>query len=191
MSEGEAGTAWIVAGAPGSGKSTLAARLAAQQRAFLLDRDVVIAPLIRVIAELVGAARDDLDDPRVRDALGDQGYEAVLVTARQNLLLGRDVVIVAPFTRALAEPRQARELRKRLGSAPLRVAWLSCPEEERRRRLERRGATRDAGKLEAAALAAEVEPVVRHAVIDCRWPIDEQLSAARRAPVIAGEEASP
>lgn len=184
------GTAWIVAGAPGTGKSTLAAPLAREQRAFLLDRDVVTAPLTRVIAELVGAAADDLDDPRVRDVLGDRAYEVVLSPARDNLLLGRDVVVVAPFTRALGDYGQARELHERLGCAPLRVVWLTCPDDERRRRLERRGAARDVRKLDAAALVAEVEPIVPHAVVDGRWAVEEQLIAARRAPVLPGEAAS-
>ncbi len=181
------GNAWIVAGAPGTGKSTLASRLAMDQRAFLLDRDVVTAPLTRVIAGLVGAADDDLDDPRVRDVLGDQAYESVLVTAAENLLLGHDVVVAAPFTRALGEPREVERLRERLGSVPIRVVWLTCPDEERRRRLERRGAARDARKLADTALAAEVEPVVPHAVVDGRWPVEEQLRAACRAPLLRGD----
>ncbi len=186
----ESGTAWIVAGAPGTGKSTLAVPLAREQRAFLLDRDVVTAPLTRVIAELVGAAPDDLDDPRVRAVLGDRAYELVLTAARDNLLLGRDVVIVAPFTRALSELRHVRDLRERLGSGPLRVIWLTCPDDERRRRLERRGAARDARKLEAPALVAQVEPIVPHAVVESRRAVEEQLLAARRAPAIPGGAAS-
>lgn len=188
MSGREPGTAWVIAGAPGTGKSTLASRLAQDTRAVLLDRDVVTAPLTRVIASLVGASTDDLDDPRVRAVLGDQAYEAVLVTARVNLLMGLDVVVVAPFTRALADAARVADLRGGLGRAPLRVVWLTCSDDERRRRLARRGAARDARKLEAPALAAEVEPIVPHAVVDCRWPVEQQLQAASAAPRLAPDD---
>jgi len=190
VSEQQPGTAWVVAGAPGTGKSTLASRLARELPAFLLDRDVVTAPLTQVIAELVGALPDDLDDPRVREVLGDRAYDAVLVTARENLLLGADVVVVAPFTRALSDTQHVRDLREQLGQAPLRVVWLTCPDDERRCRLGRRGATRDARKLSAGALAAEVEPIVSHVVIDGRRPVEEQVHMARRAPILPPDPAA-
>ncbi len=175
--------AWLVAGPPGGGKSTLAPPLARRLDAALLDRDTATAPLTRVVARLLGTAPDDLDDPRLRVALGEAAYESVLAAAGDTLSLGRAVVVVAPFTRALADAGAARSVQQQLRGAGLRVVWVDCPPEERRRRMQARGAPRDARKLIAPRLEAAVPPAVPHAVVDGRDGLDRQLRAALQAPL--------
>lgn len=138
--------AWLVCGAPGSGKSVLGRGLADALPAVLLDQDVLTGPLTRIVTALVGAEPDDLDDPRVRTALGSAPYDALLDTARDNLRLGRTVVLVAPFTGILTSRGGLAPL-KRLGAVDLRVVWARCPPEELLRRLMARGAARDRSKL--------------------------------------------
>lgn len=175
--------AWLVAGPPGGGKSTLSRPLARHLGAALLDRDTATAPLTRVIAGLLGTPPDDLDDPRLRSVLGDAAYQAVLAAAGDTLSLGRPVVIVAPFTRALADADATREVQAQLSGAELRVVWVDCGPEERRRRLQARGAARDARKLAAAQLAAAAAPGVPHALVDGTEPLVLQLQVALRAPL--------
>lgn len=178
------GVAWIVLGAPGSGKSTLARALARRLPALLIDRDVATAPLTRVVARQVGAAPDDLDDPRVLAALSDAAYDAVLDLAADNLRLGHTVLVVAPFTRALSTPEAVGHVRARLASASLHVVLAECLEPERRRRLAARGAPRDRRKLLARRLEPGPTPAVAHARVDTTAPLAEQVGAALAAPVV-------
>lgn len=175
--------AWLVTGPPGGGKTTLSRPLARQLGAALLDRDTATAPLTRVVAGLLGTPPDDLDDPRLRGVLGDAAYRAVLAAAGDTLTLGRAVVVVAPFTRALADADAAGEVQAQLAGAGLRVVWVDCPPEERLRRLQARGEARDARKLAAAQLAPAAPPGVPHARVDGTDELDRQLQAALRAPL--------
>lgn len=176
--------AWLVCGAPGAGKSVLGAALARELGACLLDQDVLTGPLTRVIAGLVGADPEDLDDPEVRRALGDARYDALLATARENLGVGRDVVVVAPFTHALASAQAAATVAK-LGVADVRVVWATCPPSERARRLRARGAPRDRRKLSDPAGTAGLvarPPAVAHTRVDTTAPLATQVTAALRPP---------
>jgi predicted kinase len=183
--------AWLVAGAPGSGKSTLARPLAVRLGAALIDRDSATAPLTRIVAGLVGAEPDDLDDPRMRDVLGDAAYEAAFATARETLAVGTTVVVVAPFTRALADACTTRRVQQQLGGPDLRVVMVQCPEDERRRRLARRAAPRDTRKLAASHPSTATLPGVPHVLVDGRLHLDAQVDLALRAPRVAGPAACP
>lgn len=183
LTEHPAATAWLVSGPPGSGKSTLGGALARTLPAVLVDQDVATGPLTRVVSNLVDACLDDLDDPRVRTALGDAAYEAVLDIAAANLALGSDVVVVAPFSRLLATTEAAAWVRRRLGGRPMRVVATRCPANEVRRRLEARGAPRDRRKLAASGTGREPTPLaVTHALVDSTAPLPAQLAAAVTAP---------
>jgi predicted kinase len=176
-------TCWLVVGSPGSGKSTLGAALARTVGGALVDRDVATGPLTRVVATLVGREPDDLDDPAVRSALGDAAYEAVVDLAADNLRLGLDVVLVAPFSAALADRGAAARVHAGLGGGPLRVIRAACPPEERTRRLAARGAARDRRKLAQAGGPPESPPpAVAHAVVDTTVDLAEQVTLARDAP---------
>lgn len=190
MASTTAGTAWLVCGAPGSGKSVLGRSLAEALPAVLLDQDVLCGPLTSVVAELVGAEVDDLDDPRVRRALGTAPYEALLDAAADNLRLGSHVVLVAPFTGILGSI-EGVGLLHRLGPADRRVVWARCPPEERLRRLAIRAAPRDRRKLEEPArLRADAGAplVLPHREVDTTTPLAEQVSAALQAPIVGSQE---
>jgi predicted kinase len=183
------GDAWIVCGAPGAGKSVLGAALAADRRAVLLDQDVATGPLTEVVASLAGAQPRDLDDPRVRVALGAAPYDVLLDLGAANLAIGNDVVLVAPFTRLLATGAGARAVWSRLRPASLRILRATCPPDELMRRLGARGSARDRRKLEDASrfLAVERMVAVVHRPIDTTRPLSDQLTAARTAPVVPVE----
>lgn len=178
---------WVVCGVPGSGKSILGRGLARARGAVLLDQDVLTGPLTGVVARLVGAEPDDLDDPRVRAVVGDAAYDALVDTALDNLAGGREVVMVAPFT-ALLDPDRAARLIARLGDVELRVVWSTCPPEALLERLRGRGAGRDRRKLvDPAPLLARLElpPAIPHVAVDTTAPLPTQLAAALTAPAVA------
>lgn len=187
MSNSQRPHVWFIGGAPGSGKSSLGRALAAKLGAGLLDLDVLTGHLTDVVAQLVGAEPGDLDDARVRDALGDAPYDALLDGAHDNLAVGLDVVLVAPFTRAFASIDAARETFRRLGDADVHVLWTTCPPEELMRRLRNRAAPRDRRKfVDQDAFLDRVAqlPVIEHMPIDATVDIEIQVDSARRAPVI-------
>ncbi len=171
-------TAWVVAGAPGAGKSVLGAALAGRLRAALLDQDVLTGPLTGVVAELVGAAPGDLDDPRVRAATRDATYEALLGVATDCLCADVPVVLVAPFTAERSNVDAWRRLDDRLGSGALLV-WATAPAGELVRRLAHRDAPRDRRKLddvEAFLTSGALDPpVAPHVAVDTTLTLVDQV----------------
>jgi predicted kinase len=86
----------LLTGSPAAGKSTVGRALARRLRAALVDQDTATAPLVAVVADLVGV--DDLDDRRLAGPTRGARYEAVTALAEDNLRIGTPVVLVAPFT---------------------------------------------------------------------------------------------
>ncbi|ROP44724.1 putative kinase [Pseudokineococcus lusitanus] len=178
-------TAAVVAGPAGVGKTTLAATLAARLGAALLDLDTATAPLVEVVAGLLGS--DDLDGAALAGATRAARYEVLLAVAEDCLRCGTPVVLVAPFTAERASGPAWAGLGGRLAGAGGRptLVWAHAPREVLRERLVRRGAGRDAAKL--ADLDAHLSrldltpPVAPHVAVDTSAPLDlEGLAAALR-----------
>lgn len=175
-----------MAGPPAAGKSTLGAAVAARLQAALLDQDVLTGPLTRVVAELVGAAPDDLDDPRVRAPTRDATYEALVGTAAACLAAGAPTVLVAPFTVERADATAWRALVNRLGTPEATLlVWVTCPPDELVRRMRARGSARDQRKLSDVraylASSAHTPPAVPHLAVDTACPLDEQVAIVLEA----------
>lgn len=187
----ELGEAWFVCGPPGVGKSTLGRALARDVEASLLDRDTLIEPLIGVVHTLLGLDPADLDAARSRAALGDAPYRTLFDTARDNIVIGGRVVLVAPFTRWLADPDLVARLPELVGTRAIRVVDAWCPNPVRVDRLRSRGADRDARRLTALAAmdpsglpGDEWHPAPPHVRVDTTRSPQQQLADARRAPLL-------
>ncbi|WP_068138507.1 AAA family ATPase [Roseimaritima ulvae] len=158
----------IVAGAAGVGKSSFGKELAAQSAAVLLDSDTVTEPVVRAGLLAAGLDPTDRDSPEYKRIFRDAVYECLFQTAADNLN-HISVVIVGPFTRELGDARWPDQLRKRLGVEPT-IWFLTCEDEERRRRIERRGNPRDQAKLldwpQHVAEAPPAQPAFRVKQID-------------------------
>jgi predicted kinase len=170
---------FVVAGVPASGKSMLGAALARRLRAALLDLDVLTGPLTAVVADLVGAAPGDLDDPRVRATTREATYTALVDTARGCLASSVPTVVVAPFTTERSDPVAWTALVERLG-APAHLVWATVPPGELVRRMAARDAIRDRRKLANVeaylASKAVAPPAVPHLAVDTTAPLDSQVS---------------
>jgi predicted kinase len=173
----------LLSGAPASGKSTVSHLVARELRAAVIGQDVATGPLVDVVQRLVGI--DDLDDPRLAGLTREPRYRVVLDLAVDNLAAGMPVVLVAPFTAERTDPAAWSATHDRLaaaGGAPLLV-WLRIEPSEVLRRLQKRGAARDAPKLadEAAYLARMAKacepPVVPHLALDATRPANELARA--------------
>jgi predicted kinase len=175
----------VVTGAPASGKSTIGRALARHFRAALIDQDTATAPLVDVVAHLVGV--HDLDDPALANATRAARYETVVALAEENLRLGTSVVLVAPFTAERRDVREWSALQQRLraaGGKPTLV-WLRLGAEVVVERLRSRGALRDAAKLaDAGAYAAALdlaEPAFPHVTVDAEATVEGVLDGVLAA----------
>jgi predicted kinase len=181
---GPALRAWVVAGPAASGKSTLGRALARAAGAALLDQDTLTNPLVAVVASVLGEDPEDLDAPAVRDRTRDVRYDALLAVARDNVVIGTPVVLVAPFTAETRRPDRWAGVARRLAPAEAVLVWVDCPGDVLWERMAARGEARDGGKLaDRAAFLARLPgpPVVPHVRVDATRPVEAQLSALLRA----------
>lgn len=175
----------LLSGPPAAGKTTVGRDLARHLGAALLDLDTATAPLVAVVAHLVGTT--DLDDRGLATQTREARYETLVALAEDNLRMGTSVVLVAPFTaerRDLAAwERLAARLRK-AGGEPLLV-WLRLDSAGVAARLQARGADRDRAKSAGPdSIAATLDldaPDVPHVVVDASGPTAAVLTAARTA----------
>jgi len=175
----------LLSGPPAAGKTTVGQDLARHLGAALLDLDTATAPLVAVVAQLVGTT--DLDDRGLATATREARYETLIALAEDNLRMGISVVVVAPFTAERRHPTAWERLVARLreaGGEPLLV-WLRLDAVHVAARLRARGAGRDRAKSadpESVAAALDLnEPDVPHAAVDASRPIVAVLAAARAA----------
>lgn len=137
--------AYVVCGNAGVGKSTFAAQLCREKSAVLIDIDTVTERLAKLVLRGHGLAEDDRDSPAYKALLREPIYEALFDVAQDNLP-HLPCVIVGPFTRERRRASWPAELSQRLQTA-VEIYLVECEPGERRRRIERRGNARDAGKL--------------------------------------------
>ena len=184
-SETVAPPAILVTGWPAAGKSTVARALARRLRAALIDQDTATAPLVAVVAELVGV--HDLTDPRLAGPTRRARYETVIALAEENLRAGTPVIVVAPFTQERRDLDAWNALDRRLraaGGRPLLV-WLRVEAAAAMHRLRERGAARDAAKLsDPADFAASLnisEPAGPHLTVDGQSGADQVVQTVLAA----------
>jgi predicted kinase len=143
--------AYFVIGPAGSGKSSVARVLAGHVAAAYLDKDTVCTHLTEALLELAGTDRDERDkNAYYQSVVMDLEYRTILDLARDNLDLGRPVVLDAPFGRYLADPHYLTEIAARhrwpAGVEPV-VVEVRVDGETARGRIEDRGYARDRSKL--------------------------------------------
>lgn len=158
----------IVFGPPAAGKSVYARQLAARLGAVLLDSDEVTDRLIRAGLQLAGLDSDDRDSPAYKATFREPVYATLFDLAKSHADR-MPVVIAGPFTREGGDITWPEHVRQRLGVMPeFHFVW--CDPDERKRRIELRGAPRDAPKLADwdayVATCREEAPVFPHRWID-------------------------
>lgn len=161
----------LIGGPPATGKSTLATALAPRLDAVVLDLDVATGPLTRVVSELTGV--HDLDDPVLARLTRDARYDTLLGLAEANLLAGRPVVLVAPFSTERALPSAWAATTRRI-PAEATMVWLHLPPGELIRRLTQRALARDENKIRDPAsylTGLDLEPpAIPHLALDASQP---------------------
>ena len=180
MTEERAVEAIVVCGVPGSGKTTFAHGLARRLRWALLDLDTLTNPLFQYAG---GEFLVDVPSPglNVRASINDIRYTCLFDTAQENLALGINVILVAPFTSERVFPEAWARLTEYLAIPGHRVhlAWLDTPPAEVVKRMQLRGAARDIKKLKESHrfLTPDVTapPRVAHTRVDGLQTTTEQI----------------
>jgi predicted kinase len=141
-------------GHAGVGKTTLS-KMAVQQlhvltgeSFFLLDKDTVYSAYSAKVMGLITGDPHDRDSPTFLKNLRQPEYDGLLDIARDNLAIGVNVVICAPFSQEV-KSRKLFDVQA-LGlpaNTRIHVAWITIDEELARQRIISRGDMRDRYKL--------------------------------------------
>jgi predicted kinase len=144
----------LLAGHAGTGKTTLAKRAVALLKArsgqdyLFLDKDTAYGAFSSHIMSLLTGNPDDRDSPTYLNHLRDKEYSGLLYIARENLLLGMNVMLVGPFTREIMAGKFFRPTELGMPEfTECRIAWIDLDSAEAKRRIELRKDARDAWKL--------------------------------------------
>lgn len=141
----------FIVGPAGCGKSTSSRLIAQRLGAAYIDKDTVATGFTEALLTLAGTDPQERDNNAYYQAhVMDLEYETILRIATDNLALGRDVVLDAPFGRYLGRVNYLREAAQRYGWSdhvqPV-VVHVAVNGEAVRTRLIERGLERDAWKL--------------------------------------------
>ena len=144
----------LFAGHAGTGKSTLAKRAlpliveSSGEDFFFLDKDTVYGAFSAHVMELTTQDPNDRDSPYYLQNLRDWEYQGLIDIARENLLLGVNVILVGPFSKEIQSGRMFNP--EALGipaQTKISIAWIDLEESEAKRRMEKRDDSRDQWKL--------------------------------------------
>lgn len=133
-----------IGGAPGAGKSTVGALVAAFGGLTLVDLDSVTTPLLEAFGASLGVEAD-LDAPRFA-ALRAARYDCLWQVVRDNLVAGRDVLAVAPFTAEGSDAASWRRGARAWGASSVTLCWLDVDRDTAAGRVAARGLPRDVAK---------------------------------------------
>ena len=144
----------LFAGHAGTGKSTLAKKALplliekTGEDFFFLDKDTVYGAFSAHVMDLATKNPNDRDSPFYLNNLRDWEYRGLIDIARENLLLGVNVILVGPFSKEIQSGKMFDP--PKLGLPPqttIQIAWIDLEESEAKRRMEIRDDPRDEWKL--------------------------------------------
>ena len=144
----------LFAGHAGTGKSTLAKKALpliiekTGEDFFFLDKDTVYGDFSAHVMGLTTQNPNDRDSPFYLENLRDWEYQGLINIARENLLLGVNVILIGPFSKEIQSGKMFDA--QKLGVPPqtsIQVAWIDLEESEAKKRMEKRADPRDEWKL--------------------------------------------
>lgn len=144
----------LFAGHAGTGKSTIAKKALpliiekTGEDFFFLDKDTVYGAYSAHVMELTTQNPNDRDSPFYLQNLRDWEYRGLIDIARENLLLGVNVILVGPFSSEIQSGRMFDPVALGIpAQTSIQIAWIDLPEEEAKTRMIKRADPRDEWKL--------------------------------------------
>jgi predicted kinase len=141
-------------GHAGTGKTTLAKRALLELRQHtgesfcLLDKDTLYGGYSSAVMGVLTGDPNDRDSPPYLRHLRDPEYNGLLSTARENVALGVNCLVVGPLSREVrAHQLTDRAWLRVSGDVQVRVVWVHLHEDEARRRITARANPNDTWKL--------------------------------------------
>lgn len=166
-------TAILIGGYAGTGKSELGRMLAHETGWSLVDKDTITRPLVEMALETMGGSPHDRESDTYLSTVRPREYEALSMTAEENIGAGASVILSAPYLKEFTDQSWLLRTRSELEAAGARVVfiWVTCDLDSMLMYLRKRGAARDAAKLShwseyAAGLRLDFRPGVPHVLVD-------------------------
>jgi energy-coupling factor transporter ATP-binding protein EcfA2 len=145
----------FICGHAGAGKTTLAKRLigpliSTTGSSFcLLDKDTLYGGYSAAAMGMLTGNPNDRDSPLFLQHLRDPEYRGLIDTARDNLVLGINALVIAPLSREVREGKLFDRAWLGVGDeVEIRVVWVHTSDETAHQRILERGDPNDAYKLE-------------------------------------------
>ena len=144
----------LFAGHAGTGKTTLAKKALpliiekTGEDFFFLDKDTAYGAYSAHVMRLTTQNPNDRDSPYYLENLRDWEYQGLIDIAKENLLLGVNVILVGPFSKEIQSGKMFNA--GDLGIPPhtsIQIAWIDLEESEAKKRMEKRADPRDEWKL--------------------------------------------
>ena len=138
----------LVVSPPACGKSFITDKLAkALKNCVYLDKDSLQA-MSKMIFKVAGQPYER-SSQFFEDYVRDVEYEAIMDVAYEALRYNDYVLVNAPFSREVRNPKYMEELRQKLltKNTKLEVIWVECDIEVSHQRMIARNSERDADKL--------------------------------------------
>lgn len=143
----------FVVGVAGTGKSTVARALTKQFPSIYLDRDTAAGRYTDLFLAHNGLDPDDRDSAFFLKHCRDVEYDLTMDVALENLELGKDIILISPFTKELKDASWITRQLARIGltlndvSVKVIVVYLSDMNVQRERIIGR-ATERDRWKLD-------------------------------------------
>ena len=146
-------------GHAGTGKTTLARRTIAALMAeahvqctgesfCLLDKDTLYGDYSSAVMGVLTGDPNDRDSPPYLQHLREPEYAGLMKTARENLALGVNCIVVGPLSREVRAHKLTDRAWLGVGDeVQVRIVWVHLREDEARQRIAARGNPNDAWKL--------------------------------------------
>lgn len=166
----------VVAGCAASGKTTIARFLAKMMGAAYVDKDDATRRFTDLALELNGMSKGDRESDFYLRYLRDTEYDTMFAIAKENLSIGNDAVVSAPFLNVIrdASAWAANGYPTSCDDFDVCIVWVAHDIELEHSRMIGRGATRDGNKLSQWDIYAQsvdgIEPDTEYNAIVVKNP---------------------
>jgi|SRR5215217_2317810 len=163
----------LIGGYAGSGKDELGQALGSKTGWAYFSKNAITRKMTEAALELAGRSPNDRESNAYLTLIRPAEYETVIDILLQNLRLGVNMIISAPFIREFNNEAWCRRLSANVESigAELHVIWVRCDSDTMHQYIRHRGAARDSAKMEnwekyVDSLDFQYKPLLKHRIVD-------------------------